>query len=330
MWIFGPGPAPSGRRPASTSPTASSPTIAADERARVDRRRPRRRRWSRPARAMRTGCRPRSRRSRPAVRVSIRLGRPASPMYTSRPAGSTSSSARAGRSASFDGVDDRVERQVGQVVRACQACANPSARANASEASVMPEQVHLGPGRAQEHRGQQADRARAEHQRPGRRAPRRPRPRARSALPPGSTSAPSAASTSSGSGCSERAGTASCSASAPWRPPRIPTSCRSAQTCWWPRRQRRHEPSPSIVSPMTRRPSQTSVHAGADRGHPAGPLVAQPHRVAGVALVQVGHLAGEELDVGAADADPLDVHHHLAGRSDRRCDVLHRRPREVR
>ena len=45
--------------------------------------------------------------------------------------------------------------------------------------------------------------------------------------------------------------------------------------------------------------------------------MAQSHRIAGVALMQVGHLAGEHLDVGAADAGPLDVDHHLARLGDR-------------
>ena len=37
---------------------------------------------------------------------------------------------------------------------------------------------------------------------------------------------------------------------------RIPTSCRCSHRCWFPRRQRRHVPSPNMVSPMTCRPTQ--------------------------------------------------------------------------
>ena len=38
--------------------------------------------------------------------------------------------------------------------------------------------------------------------------------------------------------------------------------------------------------------------------------------------MQVGHLAGEELDVGSADTDSLDVDDDLAGAGDRWPDVL--------
>ena len=55
------------------------------------------------------------------------------------------------------------------------------------------------------------------------------------------------------------------------------------------------------------------VDAVADAGDRARPLVPEAHRVGRVPLVQVGHLAGEELHVGAADADPLDVDDDLAG-----------------
>ena len=49
----------------------------------------------------------------------------------------------------------------------------------------------------------------------------------------------------------------------------------------------------------------------------------EAHRELGLAVVQVGHLAGEELHVGATDTDPLDVDHHLPRRGGRRSDVLH-------
>ena len=52
----------------------------------------------------------------------------------------------------------------------------------------------------------------------------------RSALPPGSTIAPAVSSTLSGNASSAVAGTASCSASAPGKPPRMPISTRFSQT----------------------------------------------------------------------------------------------------
>ena len=80
-----------------------------------------------------------------------------------------------------------------------------------------------------------------------------------------------------------------------------------------------------MVSPVTRRPTQRVVDAVTDLDHHAAPLVSEPHRELGLAVVQVGHLAGEELDVGATDADPVDVDHDLARGGRRRRDVL--RPR---
>ena len=117
--------------------------------------------------------------------------------------------------------------------------------------------------------------------RTGRRAARSPRDRARAAgrparpappagrggrCAPGSTSAPRTPVDVSGSAWSAVTGTASCSASAPGQPFRIPTSNRSAQTCCAPLRQRRQWPQPSIVSPMTRRPIQLGSTPSPDRG----------------------------------------------------------------
>ena len=53
------------------------------------------------------------------------------------------------------------------------------------------------------------------------------------------------------------------------------------------------------------------------------PLVAEPHRIRRVTLVQVRHLAGEELDIGAAHADALDVDDDLSWTRDRAGDLLH-------
>jgi hypothetical protein len=54
------------------------------------------------------------------------------------------------------------------------------------------------------------------------------------------------------------------------------------------------------------------VDVGGDGGHPSAPLVADAHRVGRVSLVQVGHLAGEELHISAAHTDAVDVDDHLA------------------
>ena len=64
-------------------------------------------------------------------------------------------------------------------------------------------------------------------------------------------------------------------------------------------------------------------YVGTDSCDHTGPLVAEPQGVAGLAGVQVAHLAGEELHVGATDPDPVDVDHHLAGAGHRWIDVGH-------
>jgi hypothetical protein len=193
-----------------------------------------------------------------------------------------------------------------------QARSNPRVRANASERPERPSRCTSAPAA-------RANMATSSPIVPGpRTSARSPGPRSaawaeRRALPPGSTSAPRAASTESGSACSEPAGTASCSARAPGWPPRTPTSCRCSQTCWWPLRQRRHTPSPSIVSPITRRPTQagstpsptadtTPAHSWPRRiGNQAWPLVEvakDPAR-----LVRAGAGAGGS---GGAAAPQLD------------------------
>jgi hypothetical protein len=52
-------------------------------------------------------------------------------------------------------------------------------------------------------------------------------------------------------------------------------------------------------------------NVGADGGYLSAPLVPEAS-VSSVSLVQVGHLAGEELHIGAAHTDALDVDDHLA------------------
>ena len=65
------------------------------------------------------------------------------------------------------------------------------------------------------------------------------------------------------------------------------------------------------------------VHTVADRFDDPTPFVAEAHRIVRVALVQVGHVAGEELRIGAADADTLHRGQYLAVSRRRGGDVLH-------
>ncbi len=87
-----------------------------------------------------------------------------------------------------------------------------------------------------------------------------------------------------------------------------------SQTCWRPERHR------SAVAAAEHRvagdpPAEpVRLDALADRADDPAPLVTEAHRVGGMAVVQVGHVAGVELDVGAADADAGDVDDGLAGR----------------
>jgi hypothetical protein len=60
----------------------------------------------------------------------------------------------------------------------------------------------------------------------------------------------------------------------------------------------------------------------ADLGDDAAPLVADADRVGGLAAVQVGHRAGEELRVRAADPGALDVDDDLARAWFGGCHVL--------
>ena len=53
--------------------------------------------------------------------------------------------------------------------------------------------------------------------------------------------------------------------------------------------------------------------------------MADPHREVRVPLMEVGHLAGVELDIGAADTGPLHVDDDLARCCGRRVDLLHAR-----
>ena len=291
------------------------------------RRRPRRgRRWPPPA-----GAGPRIRpRTRPMVparpadaprmptavrsfstidRVSTVLGRPATPMYTTRRPGSTRSSARAGRSAEFEASMTASQRQPGQVggrpravhaelggevdrppVRPRTCTSAPCASANIAASRPMvpgPRTSSRSPGRSA--------------------APQTER----RALPPGSTSAPAASSMPSGSAMQrgdrhgqllgQRAGEAAADADLAavlaHVVPAVPAALAPAAA------------EHGVAGDAPAQPAR--IDAVADRADRPAPLVPEPHRVRGVALLQVSHLAGEELDVGAAHADPLDVDDHL-------------------
>src|ERR1022692_437661 len=68
-------------------------------------------------------------------------------------------------------------------------------------------------------------------------------------------------------------------------------------------------------------PGPARVDARAECGYGAAPLMADPDRKPGVALVQIRHLTGEELGIGAADPGALDVHHDITRSGRRRCDI---------
>ena len=50
-----------------------------------------------------------------------------------------------------------------------------------------------------------------------------------------------------------------------------------------------------------------ALDAVADRRDRAHPFVTEAHRETRVTVVQVGHVAPEEIDVGATHANPLDI-----------------------
>ena len=145
---------------------------------------------------------------------------------------------------------------------------------------------------------------------------------ARHALPPGSTSAPAVSSIASGRAWSDDAGTASRSASAPGQAVADPDL--------EPVRAQVLAAGPASVAAAAAEhrvardaaPEPGGLDAGADRGHRAAPLVPDPERVRGLARVQVGHLAAEQLDVRAAHADPRDVDDDLARRRRGRIDLV--------
>src|SRR4051794_15332328 len=60
----------------------------------------------------------------------------------------------------------------------------------------------------------------------------------------------------------------------------------------------------------------------AQRGHGAGPLVPDPHRVRGFPGREIRHVAREELVIGATQPGALDVDHDLARSGGRSRDVL--------
>ena len=138
---------------------------------------------------------------------------------------------------------------------------------------------------------------------------------ARSALPPGSTIAPSASSTDVGQRLQgpyghrqllgERARPAVADADLVAVGAQVLAAARAPVAV--PAAEHRVAGDPGAEPAL--------VDALADAGDRAGPLVADPHRVARLAGVQVGHVAGEELHVGAAHARAFDVDDDLARRS---------------
>src|SRR5215203_2645185 len=66
------------------------------------------------------------------------------------------------------------------------------------------------------------------------------------------------------------------------------------------------------------------VHPGSDGGNGAGPFVPEADRIRRVAGVEIGHLAGEEFHVGAAETDPFYIDDDLTWRGNRGRHLLHR------
>ena len=211
------------------------------------------------------------------------------------------------------GVDDRVERQRREAVRGPDAVRSRACGRSPSDRRRQAQRWTSAPWARREQRDEQADRARPEHQQP---VPRRQRRR-----PDGPQRV--AARLDQGPGRRvdrvrqrvQRRGRHQPAA----RPGRRATrrGCRSRSG---PRT--RAAPAQAAAAPAAAEhgvagdpPADPGlVDAVADGGDGPAPLVPEPHRVFGVALVQVGHLAGEELHVGAAHTDPLDVDHDLARR----------------
>ncbi len=67
------------------------------------------------------------------------------------------------------------------------------------------------------------------------------------------------------------------------------------------------------------------VDAVADLGDRPHPFVTDPHRVGRDAIMEVLHLAGEELHIGAADPGAVNVDDHIAGGGDRALHLPHLR-----
>ena len=62
-----------------------------------------------------------------------------------------------------------------------------------------------------------------------------------------------------------------------------------------------------------------------DCRHRSHPLVPKPHRELRMAIVEVLHVTGEELNISAADTSPLDVDDHLARAGNWGLHLVHRR-----
>ena len=260
-----------------------------------------------------------------ATRVSTRLGSPASPMHTTRPPGSTSSTARAGTSAAFVASTAASHGRSGSVSHV-HTPPTPSDRANATERGDRPTRCTSAPRARGEHRREEADRAGPHHEEPPARLHR---------------------------GAID--GTDGVAAGLHERAHRVVDRVRQRQE----RRGGDREPlgerpgpveadpdldervahvmapgpaAPALAAPEHRvaghPPAHPArIHARPGLDHDARPLVADPHRIRLAARVQVGHAAGVELDVGAAHAAALHVDHDLARRRHGHRNVLDaRRP----
>jgi hypothetical protein len=64
------------------------------------------------------------------------------------------------------------------------------------------------------------------------------------------------------------------------------------------------------------------VDVRTDGGHCAAPFVTRAQRETRLALLEIGQLPGEKLDIGAADSHPVNIDHHLARTGNRHGDAL--------
>ena len=242
-------------------------------------------------------------------RESTRLGVPARPMKTTRRPGSTRLTAQRGHVRRVRGVDDGVPRPVRK--RVSGPSAGESERCGQAQLVRLPaEQVYVGPLRPPEHRGQQADRAGAEHQEPfaaregrGRGPPGARCRQVRRGRRPDYRRCPAVVQRSNWYGdlLGQCAGQAV--ADAEFEPVLAYVVKAGATPAAVPAADHRVAGDPP--------PEPRIVHVGSDRGDDPGPLMTRTQRVGRHATAAGRHLAGEQLNVGTADAYPVDVDHDL-------------------